>query len=367
MILQLKKPQKAIIRTVKEFAKGKFEKEAILDLDKSGRFPEEIWKNAAELGFLGIHLPEELGGGGMEMSDHMLIAEAFTRHDSTAGSAIMMATVGAEWLALYAPDGLKEKILPDLLEGRIRLGCALPKAGTGLSLSEHENNYIVSGKFDRVINGNNADFYLLPLKEPESGFTLVDSSSDGLSIEKKYQPLGLRMTGLAKIDLSDVHIPKENYIVIKKKSFSFLLAPIRMLIAFLSLGTAQGAIDRAVTYVKGREQFGKKIASFQVLRHKLAVMEISLNQARSLTYMTALAYSAKKKPDTAMTAMACVASVTAATEITHEAIQLMGGYGYTVEYEVERFCRDAKTLQMLSQGTLSLYDDIADSVLGKVR
>ena len=366
-MVKLTKQQKAIVRSVNEFVKGEFDKERILELDQTGRFPEDIWKSAAALGFLGIHLPEDVGGGSMEMVDHMLIAEAFSRHDATLGAALMMAGVGAEWISGFAPEALKQEILPGLLEGKILPGCALSQPGGGVGLSESEDKgfFVVDGDADHVINGGNADIYLIPLKAPESGFVMIHAADKGIFIEKQYQPLGLRMTGCAKIKISGVAVPKAHCIFLKKKSRASLIAPIRMLMAFLALGTARGAMDRALAHIKERKQFGVKIAKFQVLRHKLAVMAIQMNQARSLTYMAALTYS-PQKPDTARVAMACAASMSAATWITHEAIQLMGGYGYTVEYEVERFCRDAKTLQMMSQGSFSLYDDIADAAIGTV-
>lgn len=145
-----------------------------------------------------------------------------------------------------------------------------------------------------------------------------------------------------------------------------MLPELRMLMSALALGTAQGAVDRSLAHVKKREQFGRKLAGFQVLRHKLANMETQLCQARCLTFAAALSF-ASKKPDAKLTAMACLAAVSAAVEITSEAIQLLGGYGYTVEYEVERCCRDAKTLQLLCGGSVTLCDEIADAVIGKIR
>ena len=361
------KEQKAIVKSVKEFAKGEFDKDAILALDKEGEFPYEICKKAGQLGFLGIDLSEDDAGGGMEMAELMLISQTFAQYDATLGAAIMLSVVGAEWIAQFAPNPVKEKILPDLLEGNILSGCAFPGAAGNLSLTKTEDgkNWIINGEADHVINGGRADLYFLPLNGQDPGFIVIDAVADGITIEKQYQPLGLRMTGFAKLKLTGVRIPQKNCIVTSKKSQHFLLAPLRMLVAFLALGTARGAMDRAVSHIKARVQFGRKIADFQVLRHKVAAMETTLNQAESLITLAAQTYS-PINPDTALIAMACTASMSAATGITHEAIQLMGGYGYTVEYEVERFCRDAKTLQMMSQGTLSLYDDIADAVIGKV-
>ncbi len=367
MISQLTKPRKAIVRTVKEFAKGEFDKDNILDLDNKGLFPNKIWKKAAELGFLGIHLPEKFGGGGMGMTDHMLVAQAFSRHDSTTGAAVMLAGIGAEWLVRFAGDAVTEKYLPDILEARILPGAVVPKPGAGVTVSETGSgeNLYVNGDADSVINGGIADVVFIPVNSTDGGFVIIDADQTGVAVEKKYQPLGLRMTNTSKMRFTDVEIPKENQIPLKKGGCLQMLPELRMLLSALALGTAQGAIDRSLAHVKKREQFGRKLSVFQVLRHKLAKMETQLCQSRCLTFAAAESF-ASKKPDATLTAMACVSALSAATEITYEAIQLLGGYGYTVEYDVERYCRDAKTLQLLSGGTMSLYDEIADSVIGKI-
>ena len=197
-------------------------------------------------------------------------------------------------------------------------------------------------------------------------FLIIDADQDGLSVEKKYQPLGLRMTASARMRFDDVEISKEKRVSVKKGGGSQLLPELRMLLSALALGTARGAIDRSLAHVKKREQFGRKLSGFQVLRHKLAKMETLLFQARCLTFSAAESF-ASKKPDMKLIAAACLTAVSAAVEITYEAIQLLGGYGYTVEYEVERYYRDAKTLQLLSGGSMALYDEIADAVIGKNR
>jgi alkylation response protein AidB-like acyl-CoA dehydrogenase len=401
-MLHLKKPQKAIIKALKEFAKGEFDKDVILEMEKEGRFPGDIHGKAAELGFLGIHLPEDIGGGGMGMQDHMLIAETMTQYDSTLGSAVMMSCAGAEWIAEFAGDTLKKRILPGVFEGRQVCGTAFPTPDTGVEVTPFHNetstatngekSFLVNGTMDHVINIGKANILLLPVKNMDQGFVVIEippedktqpedkappeneiqlknetqlKDETGLRIEKRYDRMGLRMTSSSRLSLNNIVIPAENYIPLTKKQMVNLICPIRLLISFLALGTARGAIDRSVAYVKGRKQFGKKIGSFQALRQKLASMELQLNLARSLTYLTAENYSVRK-PDAGQIAMACLASVSAATAITHDAIQLFGGYGYTVEYEVERFCRDAKTLQLMSRQSILLHDDIADGLIGRI-
>lgn len=364
MISQLTKSQKAIVKAAREFAKGEFDRDLILELDRAGQFPRKIWKHAADLGFVGIHLPEASGGGGMGMMEHVLTAETFCTHDSTMGSAIMLAGIGAEWLDRFAGDAVKEKYLPGILEGRILPGACIPKPGLSVTVAETggEETRHVNGEADGVINGGMADVYLIPV---DDGFVIMDADQGGVTVERRYESLGLRMTAAARMRFADVEISGENRARVKKGSGSQLLPELRMLMSALALGTARGAIDRSLAHVKKREQFGRKLAGFQVLRHKLAKMETQFLQARCLTFSAAESF-ASKKPDTKLIAAACVTTMSAAVEITSEAIQLLGGYGYTVEYDVERCCRDAKTLQLLSGGSMTLFDELADAIIGKI-
>lgn len=361
MLSQLTKSQKAIVRTAKEFAKGEFDRDRISELDKACRFPKEVWKKAADLGFIGVHLPEAFGGGGMSMTEHVLTAETLCTHDSAMGSAVMLSGIGAEWLDRFTGDRVKKKYLPAILEGKMLPGAMIPKPDNGLIISEvSDAAFRVNGEADGVINGGTADVYFIPAG---SGFVIIDADQDGVKAEKTYQPLGLRMTASAMMRFADVEISGENRISINKGDYSQLLPELRMLLSALALGTAQGAINRSLAHTKKREQFGQKLTDFQVLRHKLAKMETLLFQARCLTFSAAASFA--EKPDTKLIAAACLTAVSAAVEISYEAVQLLGGYGYTMEYGVERCYRDAKTLQLLSGGSMTLYDEIADAVIGK--
>jgi alkylation response protein AidB-like acyl-CoA dehydrogenase len=365
MLSGLSKSQKAIVEAVKAFAKGEFDKDHMLELDKTAQFSRTIWEKAAELGFVGIHLPEEFDGGGMQATDHVLVAETFSALDSTMGAAIMLSGIGAEWLAMFGGEALQRKYLSGTLTGKILAGAAIPKADSSFTVLETPSpaTLRISGEADGVINGGLADVYFISTGD---GFVVIDSDRDGIEVEKRYQPLGLRMTPSARMRFTDVEIPEECRVVIKQKSRFKLLTSLRMLLSALAVGTAQGALDRALDYAKQRRQFGRKLSDFQVLRHKLARMEVRLCQARYLT-LAAAADCASKNPDEKLTAMACLASGYAAVEIAYEAIQLFGGYGYTVEYEVERCYRDAKTIQLLGGAGPILNDEIAQDLIGRTR
>jgi alkylation response protein AidB-like acyl-CoA dehydrogenase len=145
MSLQLTKAQKAIIKAATEFAKGEFDKETALDLDQNARFPEKIWKKATELGFIGIHLPEDVGGSGLSMTELMLITETFSRYDSTLGAAIMLANVGADWISAFAGKSLQTEYLMPLLEGEMISGSIYP-----IALAEMETDLQMARAFLNV-------------------------------------------------------------------------------------------------------------------------------------------------------------------------------------------------------------------------
>lgn len=365
MSFDLTQSQKAIVKSVQEFAKGEFDAAKIPAPDGNGSDIKSLRQKAADLGFIGIHLPENLSGGGMSMLEHALVAETLCAHDPTIGSAIMLSGVGVEWLAQYAGEGVQRTYLPGILEGRLLPGIAVQKTAPEFTLSggASEKTICVNGEADYVINGGLADLYLLPTAD---GFLVLDARTSGVSVDKTHPTLGLKMTAFSKVRLRDAAIPAEQRVVVKKAGSSGLLPPIWLLLGAIALGIGRGSIDRAVAHVKKRVQFGRKLAAYQVLRHKLAGMETQLAQARWLT-LSAAENLHNKRPDAKRAPMACIAAISAAVDISSEAIQLFGGYGYTSEYDVERFSRDAKTLQLISGGSRVLNDAIADGVIGAIR
>jgi alkylation response protein AidB-like acyl-CoA dehydrogenase len=198
---------------------------------------------------------------------------------------------------------------------------------------------------------------------------LVEGDRPGLSVAGCVETLGMRMTTVADLHFDNVQVPLSNLIGKEGQGLKQLLAftsESRVLIAGLALGIGQGALDRTIDYVKQREQFGKKIGRFQVTAHKLADMALGMEQARSLTYQAAWQLN-QRKPDQRLMSMAKLAATRAALAVAHEAIQLHGGYGYTTEYEVERFCRDAKTLEIMGGTTGPIKDDIAAAIIRKIK
>lgn len=382
MTYTLTKSQKFIQKSALEFAKGEFAKEDSREFEQQGRFPAAIWRKAAELGFIGIHLPEACGGGAMGAFENVLVAEALAGRDSTTGAAVMLTGVAAEWLAGFGTSAQQGELLPAILEGRMLPGVFLAPAMIDLSTdaillqgTESEGEWRLTGPIDNVINAAGADIYfvlgaLRPAAGAESELSMLAvTNTEKVAIEAPQDMLGLRMTGVAQLRFDDARLPRTH--IIGKQNTGLLqtkktLPGIHLLLAALALGTAQGAFDKALVHTKGREQFGRSIAGFEVTRHKLVEMALQIEQARCLTYQTALQHNAKKS-DLKMATMANLAANRAAVAVSYEAIQLLGGYGFTTEYDVERCYRDAKTLQLLSGHGNELKETVAASIVGKLK
>ena len=379
MVHQLSKSQKEIQKAAREFAKGEFDKDLAHELDKNQEFPEQIWQKAADLGFIGMHFPEKYSGGELDVLDNVLLAEEFCRKDSTIGSAIMLSAFASECLLRFGSDELKAKYLPKVAEGDMLSGAAYSEPDTDAAFDsltttavKSNDEWIVNGEKSYVLNAGMAGFYCVLCQADDDQGThliLVESQQDGLFVVDKGEKLGLRMTATSNLKFENVKVPLGNLIGKAgngRKQLQTVLDECCILIASLALGTAQGAFDRALDYVKQREQFGKKIVQFQVTQHKLADMATKIDQARAITYHAARSFDAGKL-DVKLACMAKLVAGRAAVEVASEAIQLLGGYGYMTEYEIERFYRDAKNMEILGRAPTRLRDIIAASVVGRIK
>jgi alkylation response protein AidB-like acyl-CoA dehydrogenase len=380
MEFTLDKSQKEIQKAVRDFAKGEFDKEVARELDRSGTFPTRIWQNAADLGFIGIHFPEDLSGGGMGVLENTLIAEELCKNDSTIGAAIMLSCFAAEYVLRFGSQEQRRTCLPDVMEGRMLSGAAFLGAenkpgdpGNLPTAEKTDDGWRLSGNVDYVINGGKAGFYCILCsdgnEQSHTHMVIVKDAIEGLGFEDQNNKLGLRMTPTARMTLQNVDIAPEEMIGTENqggKQIERILAESWVLISALALGNAQGAMDRSLDYVKQREQFGKKIAQFQVTQHKLADMATQIEQARYLSYAAAKSIDTRH-PDFKLAAMAKLTATRVAVAVASEAVQLMGGYGYMTEYDVERFYRDAKTLALMGGSDMHLKNAIANSVIGRIK
>jgi len=384
MDFELSKSQQEIQKAVRDFVKGEFKKDVIEKLVENHEYPTAIWKKAAELGFIGIHFPEKYSGEGLGVMENILVAEELCRGDSSVGACLILADFASEIVLHFGSDEMKAKWLPKVAEGEV-LSCGAftePDHGSDITrmdttAARDGDEWVINGSKIFITNGGEmAGFYsVLCQTDPDvapshrgMSLILVEADCEGVSAVDVGRKMGIQLMDTAEVIFKDARVPVENLIGKENRGFYQVLEffdESRILIAAQALGTAQGAFDRALKYVKSREQFGKKIAAFQVNQHKLADMATKIEQARLITYKAAWNFD-QGRIDPKLTSMAKMVAARAAVEVADEAIQLLGGYGYMGEYEVERFYRDAKITE-LYEGTREIQKNtIASSVMGKL-
>ncbi|MBW1892183.1 MAG: acyl-CoA/acyl-ACP dehydrogenase [Deltaproteobacteria bacterium] len=382
-MFELNRSQKEIQKAARDFAKGEFDKEFTLELEEKREYPEKIWKKAADLGFIGIQFAEEYSGGGLGVLDGCLIAEELCRKDSTMGMVLTLSGLGSEAVFRFAENGLKEKYLAKVTEGDMLSGIAFSETDFGLDMSSINTTAIpdgdalvINGKKTHVINGGSAGFYIVLCKTGQDedplknlSMVLVEADCDGITVKDSGEKLGLNMMKTSELTFKDVKVPVANLVGKEGKGLSqtdAFLNEIKILTAAHALGIAQGAIDRAIDYVKQREQFNRKLARFQIIKHKIADMATKVELARLITYKAAWSFD-NGKPDATLISMAKMSSARIAVEVADEAIQLFGGYGYMKESEVERFYRDAKIAELCFGNREAQKDLIGEAVIGKIK
>jgi len=385
MEFELTKEQKDIQRSVREFVKKEFDRDKMTEMDEKHEYPVDIWKKAAELGFIGIHFPEKYSGMDYGVMENILVAEELCRGDSSVGACLMLADFASEIVLHFGSEEMKSKWLPKVAEGEV-LSCGAftePDHGSDITRMDttavkEGGEWVVNGTKIFITNGGPlAGFYsVLCQTDPEAqpshrgmSLILVEADRPGVTATTVGNKMGIRSMHTAEVVFKDVRVPAENLIGEENKGFYHVLEffdESRILIAAQGLGTAQGAFDRALDYIKSREQFGKKIGQFQVNQHKIADMATRLEMVRLLVYKAAWNFD-QGRIDPKLTSMAKMAAGRLAVEVADEAIQLLGGYGYMQEYEVERFARDAKICE-LYEGTKEIQKNtIAGIILGKLK
>ena len=384
MDFELTKSQKEIQKAAREFAKGEFDKELALELDRTHEFPTKIWKKAADLGFIGVHYPEKYSGQDLGVLENIIIADVFCAQDSSIGSAIVLASFAAECVLRFGSDELKQKFLPAVAEGEMLSAGAFTEPDHGSDITSLDttavregDEWVINGTKTFITNGGKAGFYCTMCQTDDEvqpsyrgiSLILVEAEREGLTATDIGDKMGIHMMSTAEMNYKDVRVPASNVIGAEGKGFYQVLEffdESRILVAAQALGIAQGAYDRALAYVKQREQFGRKIAQFQVTQHKLADMATKIELARLITYKAAWNFD-QGRIDPKLTSMAKMYAARTAVEVADEAIQLLGGYGYMTEYEVERFYRDAKITEIY-EGTKEIQKNtIASAVLGKLK
>ncbi len=381
MSFELTDEQKDIRRAAREFAEGEFT-DIAAECDEKEKFPRAVWEKACRLGLVGVYIEEDYGGAGLGCFEHCIIMEEFWRVDPGCGN-ILLTTFGAEYIQKFGTDEQKRKYIPPLPRGEAISAVAItePDAGSDVtaintSAEKDADGYVINGNKIFISNGTIADYVLVgcvtnpeaPSRYDRLSFILVETDREGFEATKITGKMGIRASDTAEITLSDVSVPKANLIGQEGKGFYQLLDLFninRTFAAAQGVGIAQGALEKAIRHTKQRHQFGKPIASFQVTQFKIAEMATVIEAARGLCYRACTTVD-QGKPDPKLISMAKWFAGEVGVKVTDEALQLHGGYGYIKDYDIERFYRDAKVVEIY-EGTKDIEKMvIARELLGRL-
>lgn len=334
----------------------------VIERDNKSEYPTEHVKELAELGFLGMLVDPRYDGGGMDTVSYVLAMEEISKVDSSV-SVIMSVNNSLVCFGIekYGNEEQKEKYLKPLARGE-KIGAFLlsePEAGsdatsqrtTAIDMGDH---YLVNGTKNWITNGNSASTYLViaqsHVDKGHKGINvlIVDRHSPGITVGPHEDKMGMRSSDTHSVHFQDVKIPKENRIGEDGFGFKFAMKTLeggRIGIAAQALGIASGAFERALQYSKERKAFGKEIAYHQAIAFKLADMAVKIENARNLCLKAAWLKDQGKSYALA-SSMAKLYAADIAMEVTTEAVQIHGGYGYVKDYHVERLMREAKLTQI---------------------
>ena len=366
MNFELTKEQIMIKEMVRDFA-NKVIKPRAIEIDTEAKFPADIFKKMGEIGLMGIPFPEEYGGSGGDTISYAIAAEEIARACGSTGLGYAATvSLGASPIYNFGTEEQKEKYLIPIAQGKElgAFGLTEPNAGsdaggTKTTAVEDGNDYIINGEKCFITNASFANIIIVTAitgKDQHGrnaiSAIIVPTDSEGITITSNYDKMGVRGSDTAEVVLDNVRVPKQNLLGKEHEGFKQFLHTLdggRISIAALGLGIAQASLDKALHYAKERTQFGKPISNFQAIQFKLADMAMELELARNMVHKAAWLKD-NHKPFTKEAAYAKLFATETAFRSANQAIQIHGGYGYMREYEVERYLRDAKLLE-IGEGT----------------
>jgi butyryl-CoA dehydrogenase len=379
MNFQLTEEQEMLRKMIRDFAENQVAPTAA-ERDEEERFDRAIFEQMAELGLTGIPWPEKYGGAGADYLSYVIAVEELSRVDASIGVTLSAHVSLASWpIYKFGTEEQKQKFLRPLAEGKKMGAYCLTEPGSGSDSAgmrttavRDGDHYVLNGSKIFITNAGEAEIYIVfALTNPElkhKGVTafIVEKGMPGFTMGKKEKKLGIRSSPTLAVNFEDVRVPVENRLGEEGQGFKIAMMTLdggRNGIAAQALGIAQGAFDHALAYAKERHQFGKPIASLQAIQFKLADMATKIEAARLLTYQAAWLED-QGLPYGKASAMSKVFAGDIAMEVTTEAVQVFGGYGYTREYPVERFMRDAKITQIY-EGTNEIQRVVISNYLLK--
>lgn len=364
--------QEMIRDLAKQIAEEKI-KPVRAELDEENEFPAQIMKILADSDLFAIFIPEEYGGFGGGCLELCIATEELSKVCGGVAVSYAASALGAYPIILFGTDEQKKKYLPQVASGEklAAFGLTEPNAGSdagGIETTAQQDGdeYILNGNKVFITNGGEADIYtIIAMTDKARGARgasafIVEKGTKGFDFGKEEDKMGIKASVTRELIFDDCRIPKEN--LLGRKGLGFIVAmktfdKSRPGIGAQAVGIAQGAINEAVGYAVQRVQFGQPVSSFQAIRHMIADMSTKTEAARNLVYHAARVVDSEEKNISKISAMSKLFASDVAMEVTTDAVQIFGGYGYMKEYPAEKYMRDAKITQIY-EGTNQIQRDI---------
>jgi butyryl-CoA dehydrogenase len=384
MDFQLDKKHQMARRLFQEFAEKEVKPHAI-EVDENEEFPRETIQKMAANGFLGIPVAKEFGGQGCDPLTYVMCVEELAKVCGTTAVALSAHTsLCCDPIAQFGTQEQKEKFLVPLAKGEKLGAFALTEPGAGTDAQgvqtravEDGDSWVLNGSKCFITNGKEADVYVIVAytdvvtdakgrKKKKFSTFIVEKGTKGFTFGTKEKKMGIRGSATYELIFQDCRIPKENLLGDRGRGFPIAMHTLdggRIGIAAQALGLAEGAFDRALAYVKERKQFGRSLSQFQNTQFQLADMAVEIEAAQLLVYKAAEAKAVQKSYSEEAAKAKLIAARTA-MNVTTKCVQLMGGYGYIRDYEVERMMRDAKITEIY-EGTSEVQEMVISSALLK--
>jgi len=373
---ELSEEQELLRRTVREFAEGRVDPLAA-ELDRESRFPYELVTAMAELGLMGIPIPEEYGGAGADTVSYAIAVEELTRVDSSV--AITMAahtSLGTMPIYLFGDDAQKQEWLPRLAsgEGLAAFGLTEPNAGSDAGATRtraelHDGKWVVNGSKMFITNAGTEISACVTITactgDDEISNIIVPNGTQGYDISPPMHKLGWRASDTRELSFKECSVPEGNLLGPRGRGFAQFMEILdggRISVAAMGVGLAQGAYDLAYAYAQQRQQFGRPIAKFQAVQFQLADMSTEIEAGRQLVYRAAWLKD-QGKPFGLAAAQAKLYTGLLSNRVVNAALQIHGGYGFTEEFAISRFFRDQKILE-IGEGTNEVQRMVIAKQLG---
>ena len=361
MDFMLTKDQRDLQQMVRDFAANEIAPIA-MEIDRTDEYPLELIRKMGELGLMGIPIPEEYDGVGADFISYMLAIEEISYASASVGVILAVHTsVGTMPVLNFGTEEQKQKYVPRLAAGELigAFGLTEPSAGSDAAslrtrAVKQGDHYVLNGSKIFITNGEVADiFNVFAVTDPDKGVKgisafVVEKGTPGFTIGKKEHKMGMNGSGTVELIFDNAIVPASQLLGNEGDGFKIAMSNLdggRIGIAAQGLGIARAAFDAAVAYVKQREQFGRSISDFQAVQFMLSDMATRIEASRLMIY-NAASLRQQKLPCSKEASMAKYYATDTAMYVTTEAVQLFGGYGYSKEYPVERFMRDAKVTQI---------------------